>query len=91
LVASLQDRIAFIAKERGLKPIEAASFVEETDRERRQFIRDHFRKDVTDPLIYDLALNTSRLSVEECAHLVVEALLRLQARQPGAKPRYGPP
>ena len=88
MVASLQDRIAFIVKERGLKPTEAAGFVDSTDRERRKFIKDHFRKDVTDPLIYDLVLNTSRLSVEECADLVVEALLRLQARQPGAKPRH---
>ncbi len=90
LVASHQDRVAFVVKERGLKPTEAASLVEETDRQRRKFIKDHFRKDVTDPLIYDLVLNTSRLSVEECADLVVEALLRLQARQPGAKPRLAP-
>lgn len=85
LVASLHDRIAFIVKERGLKPAEAATFVETTDRERRRFIRDHFHKDATDPLIYDLVLNATRLSVEECADLVIEALLRLQARQPGAK------
>jgi cytidylate kinase len=88
LVASLHDRIAFIVKELGLKPAEAAGFVESTDRERRRFIKDHFRKDVTDPLIYDLVLNTSRLSIEECADLVVEALLRLQARHPGAKPQH---
>jgi cytidylate kinase len=88
LVASRQDRIAFIVKERGLDPAEAAGFVEDTDRERHRFIKDHFRKDVTDPLIYDMVLNTSRLSVEECADLVVEALLRLQARQPGAMPRH---
>jgi cytidylate kinase len=90
LVATLKDRIAFIVKERGLKPAEAATFVESTDRERYRFIKEHFHKDPTDALIYDLVLNSSRLSVEECADLIIEALLRLQARQPGAKLTHAP-
>lgn len=80
VVASRADRIALIGRERGLKPTEAASYMDSTDRERSRFIRQHFRKDLADPLLYDLVLNASRLSVEESTALVIEALLRLQAR-----------
>ena len=67
VVASREDRIATIGRERGLGPAEATRYVESTDRERSRFIRDHFGKDLTDPLLYDLILNASRFSVEECA------------------------
>jgi len=81
VVASREDRVALIVRERGLPPAEASRFVESTDRERSRFIAQHFRKDLTDNLLYDLVLNASRLSVEECAGIVIEALLRLQARE----------
>jgi cytidylate kinase len=88
LVASRPDRIALIGRERGLDPAEAARYVDATDRERSRLIRDHFGKDLADPLLYDLILNTSRFSVEECAGMIIEALQRLQARKAGA--RHGP-
>ena len=85
VVASREDRVALIGRERGLNPTEAARYVESTDRERSRFIRQHFRKDLTDPLLFDLILNASRLSVEECAGIVIEALFHLQARNASAK------
>ncbi|MGZ3337560.1 MAG: cytidylate kinase-like family protein [Isosphaeraceae bacterium] len=85
MVASREDRVALIGRELGLDPTEAARYVESTDRERSRFIRLHFRKDLTDPLLYDLVLNASRLSVEECASIVIETLLRLQARNASVK------
>jgi len=85
VVASRQDRIALISRERGLDTTEAARYMESTDRERSRFIKQHFRNDLTDFLLYDLVLNASRLSVEECAGLVIEALLRLQARRAPVK------
>ena len=65
VVASRQDRIALIGRESGLNPTEADRYVESTDLERIRFIKQHFRKDLTDPLLYDLVLNASRFSVEE--------------------------
>jgi cytidylate kinase len=89
LVASRQDRIALIGRERGLNPTEAARYVDSTDRERSRLIRDHFGKDLTDPLLYDLILNTSCFSVEECAEMIIEALQRLQARKAPVKQGQG--
>ena len=70
-MASRDDRIAFIARERNVSPVDAARFVDTKDRERNKFIKDHFHKDPADPLNYDLILNRSRFSVEETADLVI--------------------
>jgi cytidylate kinase len=80
LLGDREDRVALIARERGLSPQEAARYVEEKARARNRFIQDHFRQDPTDPQHYDLILNSSRFSDTECAELIVEALRRLQAR-----------
>jgi hypothetical protein len=47
--------------------------------ERTDFVQDHFSKDPSDPRNYDLVLSTSRLTVAQCAELIVETLKRLQA------------
>ncbi len=85
VVAPRENRIALVGREHGLNPTEAARYVDSTDRERSRFIKQHFGKDLTDPLLYDLILNSSRLSVAECAELVIETLLRLQSREARVK------
>ncbi len=80
VVATRADRIEAIRRARNTSEREAAHYLEQTDEERTSFIRSHFRKDSADPLLYDLVLNSSRLSIDECAEIVVAALHRLQAR-----------
>ncbi len=82
LVAALADRVAAVARRFGLAPKEAEHRVHETERERVQFVRDHFQKDPADPANYDLILNTSRWSVAECAELIIQASHALQVRPP---------
>jgi cytidylate kinase len=79
LVAPLRDRIATVQKRRSLSFEEAQRWVEKTDREREHFIRDHFHKEADDPYLHDLVLNTSRISVEACAEIIIDALHRMQA------------
>jgi cytidylate kinase len=86
IVASRDDRIAFMVRERGLSTTEAARFVDTRDRDRLKFIKDHFHKDPSDPLSHDLILNRSRFSVDEAAELIIEALQRMQARKTAVKP-----
>ena len=85
IVASRDDRIAFMVREHKLSPVEAARFVDTKDRDRHKFIKDHFHKDPADPQNYDLIINRSRFSVDETADLVIEALQRMQARKTAAK------
>jgi cytidylate kinase len=92
LVGAAADRVKVVCQRLGTSPEEAKRWVERTDRERVRFVKDHLRKDPTDPQGYDLVLNSSRWSVPECADLIVEALRRLQARATGrAFDRTAPP
>jgi cytidylate kinase len=88
VVASLQDRIALVSRTLGVNSTEAARHVESTDREHSRFIRDHFGKDLSDPMLYDLILNASRFSTEEYAEMTIEALHFLQVRK--ASEIHGP-
>ncbi len=81
LVGELHDRIAHIRKIKGMTEKEAAHWVEKTAHERRDFVKKSFGKDVTDPHLYDLVVNTSRMTVADSAEVIVAGLLRLEARQ----------
>jgi cytidylate kinase len=83
LVGDLKDRVEGAARRRGLSHDEAARWVDQTDRERALFVRDHFNRDVSDVHQYDLVLNASRWSVAECADLIADAARRLEVRLAG--------
>lgn len=80
LLGPVRERVESIRQRFGITGAEAERWVEKTDRERKRFVLDHFHKDPNDPQHYDLVLNVSRFSVEECADFIVEALRHLQAR-----------
>jgi len=78
LVGNLKNRIAHIQDKLKLSDKEAARWVEKTNKQRHDFVHNHFGKDVADLSNYDLGLNTSRLGVAECADTIVTTLHRLQ-------------
>jgi cytidylate kinase len=73
LMAPLEDRIATVAHEQNLSRHDAARHIANTDRDRLQFVRQHFLHDPSDSGHYDLVLNTARFPIEECAELIVDA------------------
>ena len=52
---------------------QARAEVEHIDRERRAFIRHHFKRDAQEPTAYDLIVNTDSMSLERTADLVAFA------------------
>jgi len=80
VVADLGDRVHEIARERGMSEDDASSEVTRIDREQRRFVENHFRRDIADPMYFDLVVNTSRLSPAACADLAVQALSALPLR-----------
>jgi cytidylate kinase len=85
LVGERADRIAMAAARFGKSREEAARWVEETERNRDNFVKDHFNKDATDPRYYDLVLNASRWSTAECVEFIVQGLRLLESRGAGGK------
>lgn len=92
LVGPHAERVRAIERRFGISQVEATRWVDKTDQDRVQFVRDHFHQDPTDPALYDLVLNSTRFSVAECAELILDALRRFQARgaSPGRTQTSGP-
>jgi cytidylate kinase len=89
LVGPTEERIEVIRQRLAISRAEAADRVERTDAGRTQFVLDHFHRDPTNPRDYDLVLNSVRLGIPGCVHLVIEALHQLQAFR-GASPAVFP-
>ena len=71
----------------GLTHEAALNYVRHSDRERAARVKFLYQLDVDDPLLYDLVLNTERLTVEKGAALVRETLRdeRFQSIEPGRR------
>ena len=71
IVAQRSQRIERVTQRDGLSYAQAQRYLETTDRARRDFIREHFHRDVTNPHLYDLVLNLEYLEVAEAVELIV--------------------
>jgi cytidylate kinase len=80
LVADIRDRVPRIAEIMNMSESEAVDHIEKTDRARAQFVRDNFEKNAAEPHEYDLLINTSSVSTEEAAELIIETLHRFEKR-----------
>lgn len=74
VIAPLEVRIQRVAAGSGVSLQEAATIIAETDRHRAQFMRENFQQSDANPLLYDLVINTSEISLETAADLILHAV-----------------
>lgn len=70
VIAPRKDRISNVAREFNVDMEEAQRHVIKTESERRAFIRQYFNADISDPLNYDLVINTKTSSMDAAARAV---------------------
>ena len=70
LVASTEFRIKNLQKAYNFSRLDAAKFLEEDDKQRQNYVKTYFHKDISDPLLYDAVINTSKISFEETAETI---------------------
>jgi hypothetical protein len=70
VVAPLELRIERVAKEEKLAEPEARQRVKQIDAERRAYIRKYFDAEFTDPVHYDLVINTEGTSIPVAVSLI---------------------
>jgi cytidylate kinase len=82
-----RTRAQRLENEMGLTNEAALNFVRHSDRERAARVKFLYQLDVDDSLLYDLVLNTERLTVEKGAALIHETLRdeRFQSIEPGRR------
>ena len=74
LVAPIRWRIQRIAAECGLSHAEAQQLVEDSARQRDQFVETFFVHDPEHPFYYDLIIDNSRFNLDQIAEIVFTAL-----------------
>ena len=85
LIGRLADRLARAARVDGIDAATAARRQKNEDRHRAQLTHQLYHWDATDPLSFDLVLNTSELDEQACADMIVaawRAKARIGARVP---------
>jgi cytidylate kinase len=75
LVGSLERRVKHMQELEHLSLKAARQFVEREDLGRRRYVKKHFGKDIEDPLLYHLVINTDLVPYEEAARMIAEAVL----------------
>lgn len=80
LVGSLKKRIQHAQDYYRLTFREAEQFVIREDRGRKEYLKKHFGKDVDDPLLYHLVINTDLMGYDEAAQMIVEQVLFLRKK-----------
>lgn len=71
VLAGLETRIRRISRRYNVTSGEAESTISIGDRKHKRFVSILFEKDLSEPELYDVTLNTDDLSVEECAAAVL--------------------
>ena len=75
LVAPLEQRVEAVMKKSQQSREAALETVKKEDRARERYLKDYFKADVNDCMLYDLVVNTAHLSHTEAAHIIGEAVI----------------
>ncbi len=76
VVAPVEDRVERVAARDHISADQARKRIADSDEARRRYVHAVGRKDWSDPCLYDLVINTHRLTPEVAAGLVVDAARR---------------
>jgi len=80
LIAPQPVRVARVAEDLSISAAEAEKLIRLTDRERRSFIKKQFDRDIEDPCLYDLIINTAGMTTGEVVSMIWQAA---RIRNPG--------
>ncbi|HOW53737.1 MAG TPA: cytidylate kinase-like family protein [Syntrophorhabdaceae bacterium] len=76
LVGSFERRVEHAQKVFGYDKKTAANYIKKKDEGRRRYIKDNFDKDIDDPLLYHLIINTDLIQFDETARLIGDEVIR---------------
>lgn len=74
LTSPVEERVDRVARQGGTSHLDAQKQVHRDDARRAAFIHQVYDRDITDPLGYDLTLNTAALGTDACARVILAAL-----------------
>ena len=81
VIAPLDLRIRNISLKFSVSPAEAKKRIRHREQRRKAFVRETFHEDITDPLHYDLIINTARMDLDTAVETIIGALIGSQAHK----------
>ena len=75
LVGSIERRVRRLQELSQLSEAAARALVGREDLGRRRYLRKYFNRDIDDPLLYHLVVNTDLVSTQEAARIIGEAVM----------------
>lgn len=85
LVGPLEDRIKRIEEVYDLDRLAALDYIKTQDAAKRHYLKDYFGEDIDDPQLYHLMVNTGRISYDEAARLIGNAVIQWFKLAPAGK------
>ena len=79
VIGSLDSRVDRIRRLLGVSRKEAVAHIDREDRARRRYMMKYFKRDPDDSLLYDLVVNTDRVTIPEAARMAGDAVLSRSA------------
>ena len=73
IIADLKTRISRIRDENGVGRDQAITLIKQSDKERSKYVKHFFLVDVSDPELYDIVINTSKITPDAAVRLIVQA------------------
>jgi cytidylate kinase len=84
-MAALDDRVQHMEHFEGIPRKAALTRIHREDLGRKRYLRKYFEKDIDDPLLYHLVINTSLVPLDAAAELIAHALPTCCGKVPPAK------
>jgi hypothetical protein len=75
LVGSFERRLEHVRAYYNLSQKDAENFIHLEDRGRRRYLKKYFGKDIDDPLLYHLVINTDVVTFDQTSRIIGEAML----------------
>lgn len=76
LVGSVERRVEHVQEYLHLDRVEAAEYVRKQDQGRKRYVKKYYAKDIEDPLLYHVVINTDRVPYSEAGRMIADAVSR---------------
>ena len=76
VVAPFDWRVETISKQQNISHKESEKLITKMEKERDGFIKEYFFTDVSDPHFYDIVINSSKIPLDDAAHLILFLMKR---------------
>jgi len=74
IIAPFDIRVARIRQENGVDRAQAVKMLKQSDKEQAEYVKHFFLVDLSDPELYDIVVNTGRISPDASARLITQAM-----------------